>query len=999
MSVKVSTTGITVDGGTVLQIKTGNEAYGKILVSDSNGTVDWVSPRGLVSVERYIGERYGGGIVVAIWDDGDDQKVMIAYPNDVQTTNYTNDTVNPLTTWTNNYLPFNDYTSTLVNASSLYDGAANTVTAKSIFPFPPGNSRDTGSAISFSTNNFNGFGYSDWYLPSIYEMKAMFANAHAVNRVLGEGNFMIGPRYNTPKYWTSTEVNATNAWILDATMTGPIFTAVSKGSVARMRPVRIENRSVGNGLATSLDATNKTSYNDNKLSGRWSDLVNYGLTSSYSFTFSSIDSTGPTYSSLQGGYLYFNGNSYINMYSPIGNTNVVTVEMWARIKPQSANRMLFGWSTYDVYWVSDKGLGFNTGSGDVYGIPTATVTSLGIVDRWVHYVFEMRSGVDYSNNKIYIDGFTQSLVQCVGTQNIGNTNFGGGNGRIGCWTVSLLTGGGTPYLGVFDLSVFKIYKRALTQAEVNLGYNKYRRKYEIGIPSTHSLDNGVGTGTFSISQNLQLNLAGKKNLKVLKSTSLGTASWVDKNYLFYRPDNERFVGDLYGGGVIVNSWRYPANVFNYVIMSTVDVSTGVAWSNVTNAIIFTGGSPFSPGSNSWFQDFNGPTNSALITSQVGHSTSAAKLCSDYTGGFSGWYLPAVQELSDAFKNLAAVGYVAGTSSFRGRYWTSSEFGNGTASYAFDTGSATQSAYWFMAHKNTSLKVRAFRRATVLANYKVWNQNAPEDEPTGDWYVDPWDEKNWRQYNGIRSSNLVFTFDPSNVNSYKGRISGLQGTAVDTAGGRTGLVRSLVEWISDSAVLSYNGTYSTNNTWPINSCVKFSGAVQTTNYVTMEAWVKPTYPVDPLAPTSSGVVCTQGLESTPTALWGFNLAVSKNSGDTYNLSIEAGNGLGLALSNRKTFTTTNRPLVKNIWHHVVGVMNGVTLVGLYVNGVAQPTVAEGTGTFVAVLGGGTSVLVGASWGGIKNVFGGQIGPVRIYDEQLTVQQVKDNFEKDRFRFGL
>ena len=1235
MGVYLSATMSVIDGTTKFFVKTGNEATDRVLVSDSSGLADWVGVRSLYSSEHYVGELYGGGIVVGVWVEGGDEKVLIASLQDGTSTSQV--FPNPPTTYSS--VPWSEYGSTFAGATSLYDGKTNNAMALAWYSWDQ--PATTAAAIDFDDlNNTGNVGplVSDWYLPSLYEMKMVYDAAVVINRTLKQDNNFKFDAKNpgTAKYWTSTETSATEAWLLDYAYLDyqGTFVVANKATEGRIRPVRLERKAVNNGLVTNMDVTNKLSYNDSTLPNRWVDIANYGLTSSYSFTFSSIDSTGPTYSALQGGYLYFNGNSYINTYSPIGNTNVVTIEMWVRIKPESANRMLFGWSNYDIYWVIDKGLGFNTGNGDLYGITPATVTSLGIVDRWVHFVFEMRSGVAYSNNKIYIDGQLQTtLVQGVGTQNMGNTNFSGGNGRIGCWTASLLTGGGTPYLGVFDLSVFKVYNRALTQTEVTEGYNKYRRKYEIGITSTHFLDSGAGTGTFSITQNLILDLQGKKNMKVLRSNEVGFSSWVEKNYLFYRPDNQKFVGEVYGGGIIVASWTHPANVFNYLIMSKTDVNTIVtelryggnvstrltvsydftSWlsvgqnvnltiagvpeartissivsetglvtvstgtlnlpisdgaadevpgtplvspalfvddqfvptllevvvninhtfvgdlvinlvapngnvinlmnrqngsgDNLTNTVfssnltlpgITTGTQPYTGTfkmnaasgvvtgaytsnvtglsglmggrtvNGNWYlvvvdgdigvigtlvnwslrfsgtrttillnetrtaattyqssrsvqvgstgllvpwsglvntavsttNNFDGSINSPLIMSQPGNTHSAALLADYYTSeGFGDWYLPSIYELHQAFSNLAAVGYVLGTAGVpSGNYWSSTESSNSHALvFVYGIGPVYE---YLTGGKSQKKKVRAFRQVKVLANYKSWGDNDIWNEPTGDWYLDPWDERNWRQFTGMRQNNLVFHFNTDNLQSYAGMTAGLTPVANSLVGGYTGTVLSNVAWSSDLYALEFNGTQSESA--PTDSFLDFGTALSTQSIpITLEAWIHPTYATTTSTGMFKGIFSTCVLVG-DASYYGFSLYITKNSDGTYNTGIFWGDGIGSSQTTnvRKGFTSgnSNGPISPNVWCHVVGVINGLNDIKIYVNGKYVVTTLGGSATSIGLNTVGKT-MIGNFPGNVKYIFGGYIGAVRCYSTGLSATDVKNNFEKDRVRYGL
>lgn len=1228
MAIKISDIVTTIDSGTKLVIKTGNQSSGKVLVSDSDGLVDWVGVKGLVSQDRYIGELYGGGIVVNIWQEGSNENVLIAALQDVSASNVS-------LSGSFGYVPpfevqWSTQAGSLKGASSLYDGGFNTSTARSGI-----------ATITFQQSsmaiNFDGYGslngYNDWYLPSLYEMRTIWDSAAVINKVRGEHNFKFGVRDGvSAKYWTSTEVNATQAWMLDLTGIGNFATA-SKASTARMRPVRLERKTIGNGLVTYFDATNKRSYSDSTLSGRWVDLVNSGLTSSYSFTFASINSTGPTYSSQEGGYLKFNGNSYIDFTSPIGDTNVVTVEMWARLTPGYNNYMLFGWYSYDVRIDGINNLGFNTGQGDTYGINSTQIDNLGLIGNWNHYVFEMRSDVSVSNNKMYINGVLQSMAnQTSYTESSTWRNFNGGAGRIGGFRIN------NSYLAYYDISVFKVYKRSLTQTEITDGFNKYRRKYEIGIPSTHFIDMTTNPGTFSIDQNVKLNIPGKKNQRVLTSTINGTTSWVDKNYLFYRPDNQRFVGEYYGGGIIVSAYNYPTNVFNYTIMSKDDVNQIVtelkyggstatrlmvshditSWltvgqitkflvagttkslaitsitpatdiytvssgtlnltipdgpnyntpgtplvspalfvdlqfvptlvevvvninhtyigdliinlvapngnvmnlfnrqntsnDNLTNTVfssnltlpsITTGTAPYTGTfkmnvasgittgfyvsnvttlsglmggktiNGNWYlvvvdsdvstigtlvnwslkfsgtrttillnetltstvtyensknivigatgmsipwsvknnllstNNFDGSINSNTILAQ-GYTNSSAALLSDMynSDGWGDWYLPSSMELVNAFDALASVGYISGTDSVTGDYWTSTNTENYSDSYYTRVSGGSMSSLLGLGSKSLLKKVRAFRKVSILANYKTWNSANPYDEPTGDWYTEAWDEKNWSNYPRVRTSNLIFDFRSDNVFCYSGRLGPYTTTAQSKVGGYTGTLKTGVTWSSDYNAFSFNGTYSTSVL--TNSYLVFSNYVSPapSSNITMEAWVYPTH-VSDVGTGKRPILSTNGWENISSAYAGYNISLTSNDdSDMYGLIIEIGNGAGNGYQHRKTYLTGDRVVFRNKWNHIVVIMNGIDILQVYANNVlctiAPPNVDQtinGTATTVNTTLAGTKMLIGAGFGGVFSIFDGYIGAVRIYNTNLSVTEVKYNFEYDRVRYDV
>ena len=693
--------------------------------------------------------------------------------------------------------------------------------------------------------------------------------------------------------------------------------------------------------------------------------------------------TGPVYLPSESGFIRFNGNSYVDFQTTVGNTTTVTVEAWVRLKPTYSGKMIFGWGQYDVYCASGH-LGFNTNNSDLYGISVTQVTKLNLVDNWNHYVFEMKTGAALgtapnilSNNKIYINGNEQILSNQLPltTPNATTANFNSGQGRIGGFRAA------NNYLMPMDMSVFRIYNRALTKDEIMKNYSFEKKRYEIlpklldnniftsidfdntnsysgdgtitgtvtdlsgnvrnatltisgtttkpavqrtntlyngkelifpgtiatnpylawansvdfqaiqnlsvsfwvklterrnstiivrwnttsatsgpwevyqvlgttlstigvklknltvivdkvgtkGIdlnkwthvcvtfdnttkklktyidsvldinssaPSTFTMATGIagdvivgrystavnpikgslasiqiynkslsygevrnnydadkfrfdnfddankfysheinGNPTFSISQNLSLEIGDVSNEKILKLNAAGYSKWTDKNAIFSRPANYRYIGELYGGGIIVAMWYYPKTIFNYLIMSLEDVSANTQWSNVTNV------------ASNARSDFKGETNQTSIITQALHTTSAAKLCDDYAGGgFTDWYLPSVFEMNQAFNAGSIVDTALGSDLLRGKYWTSTEVDATTAYYYNITG--TSAIEWSnpvgsqkIASKVALMKVRAFRLATNAVEVNIWDTTWDEDY-TPWWRRGWWEDREW-----------------------------------------------------------------------------------------------------------------------------------------------------------------------------------------------------------------------------------------------------------------
>jgi hypothetical protein len=158
-------------------------------------------------------------------------------------------------------------------------------------------------------------------------------------------------------------------------------------------------------------------------------------------------------------------------FSVSGLGSIATIEIWAKVNALAG--MIMGWLYYDIYTIGATGIGFNTAGSDLYGIPFAQVTSLGCVGNWKHYVFEMRTSVSYTNNKIYVNGQQQTLSQITGLEISANKNFNSGNGRISGWRAD------SGYKMNMDLGAFRIYNRALTQEEITINFNAGRDRFKI----------------------------------------------------------------------------------------------------------------------------------------------------------------------------------------------------------------------------------------------------------------------------------------------------------------------------------------------------------------------------------------------------------------------------------------------------------------------------------------------------------------------------------------
>ena len=159
-----------------------------------------------------------------------------------------------------------------------------------------------------------------------------------------------------------------------------------------------------------------------------------------------------------------------------------------------------------------------------------------------------------------------------------------------------------------------------------------------------------------------------------------------------------WVGQSFGGGVIFHTYRDANNVEHGLICSIVEQSTSSQWSDITSASVGT--------TTTW----NGQANTNLMAAQTSATSGAWKFANDYSyGGFTDWYLPAIDELSFLFQNrfnvnktLASIG--GATQIEDVDYWSSTEY-SATRSYFFYFG------YGYASNnpKANTYRVRAIRQ--------------------------------------------------------------------------------------------------------------------------------------------------------------------------------------------------------------------------------------------------------------------------------------------------
>ncbi len=159
---------------------------------------------------RYIGEKFGGGVIFYLWKDQNNIQhgLIVSIVNQSGGTTYSNVNGN-------------------IGASTTWDGQLNT-------SLMAAQSGATSGAWKFCEDYVYG-GFSDWYLPSIDQLNLLFNNRFLVNKALA--TIPGASQLTEADYWSSSQLSAFfNAWTFYFT-TGTAFVQ-DKGLNKTVRAIR-----------------------------------------------------------------------------------------------------------------------------------------------------------------------------------------------------------------------------------------------------------------------------------------------------------------------------------------------------------------------------------------------------------------------------------------------------------------------------------------------------------------------------------------------------------------------------------------------------------------------------------------------------------------------------------------------------------------------------------------------------------------------------------------
>lgn len=167
-----------------------------------------------------------------------------------------------------------------------------------------------------------------------------------------------------------------------------------------------------------------------------------------------------------------------------------------------------------------------------------------------------------------------------------------------------------------------------------------------------------------------------------------------------------FIGEIYGGGIIIDVNKDSKGEEHGLIASTSDVALKSLWSATGpgGAIITNANSTT-----------DGLSNCQLIKLTLGAAATACNACLDYSNDkFEDWYLPATSELFKIYFRQDMInsildndGNIATMPISPERYWSSTEL-DGGSSAAYTINMLTGKIEYF-SKSNDNLRIRAVRR--------------------------------------------------------------------------------------------------------------------------------------------------------------------------------------------------------------------------------------------------------------------------------------------------
>lgn len=215
--------------------------------------------------------------------------------------------------------------------------------------------------------------------------------------------------------------------------------------------------------------------------------------------------------------------------------------------------------------------------------------------------------------------------------------------------------------------------------------------------------------------------------------------------------------------------------------------------------------------------------------------------------------------------------------------------------------------------------------------------------------------------GIVTNGLVLCLDAGNPRSYPGTGTIWKDVSNNTA---VGTLTNGVTYSSNNAgVLTFDG---------VDDRVSVVNSLPALSNFTVELFLKTT-----VVDNSQNIFLDQY----------FSLRYEINGNNKFNIHL--GTGSGWVYTSLPSTTT----VVANTWYHTAWTWNGAAAT-MYVNGLAENSISNG-----AASSGTGTITLGQHTPDTSYAWAGSMGSIKIYNRGLTADEVMQNFNAQRGRYGI
>jgi hypothetical protein len=233
---------------------------------------------------------------------------------------------------------------------------------------------------------------------------------------------------------------------------------------------------------------------------------------------------------------------------------------------------------------------------------------------------------------------------------------------------------------------------------------------------------------------------------------------------------------------------------------------------------------------------------------------------------------------------------------------------------------------------------------------------------------------------IVTSNLALSIDAANTKSYPG--SGTSWTNL-TPNNITGtLVNGPTFNSGNGGAIVFDGSNDYVNLGINPSCYSPTG-------FTIDSWVKLT--------NNGGANPILAIYNSSTISSNNEYVFGTTSGRLYGWVYDSTN-----TAYRGRYATATSLITNNVWCNLHMIYDGGTVnssVKLYFNGTQFDTTDFGSGTFTSIRNTSSPMAIGVTNGGLGGILNGSMASLKFYTRALSTQEIQQNYNATKTRFGL